>query len=289
MGDYRWQAIASYDGGFPKSALTASGSIAAKIIASLMNNATGHAPVAFNKRLAEVWRRIDAACRACGRQRREITLLAVSKAHGEDAVRAALACGHLAFGESYWQDAQPKLNALATVTPRPAWHFIGPLQSNKTRPIATQFDWVQSVDREKIAHRLNDQRPADQPPLNICLQINISGEAGKSGAAPDDLPALAQQTAALPGLRLRGVMAIPAQSHDHDRQRRAFAAIRRQYQRLQALGFDLDTLSMGMSGDLETAILEGSTLVRVGTDLFGPRAAATPRTSPTPPHPSEPI
>lgn len=271
MGGYRWQAIASYDDGFPKSALTASGSIAAKTIASLMNNATGHPPAAFSQRLAEVWRRIDAACRACGRQRREITLLAVSKTHGEDAVRAALACGQLAFGESYWQDAQPKLNALATVAPQPTWHFIGPLQANKTRPIAARFDWVQSVDREKIARRLSDQRPADQPPLNICLQINISGEAGKSGAAPDDLPALARQTTALPGLRLRGVMAIPAQSHDRDRQRRAFAAVRRQYQRLQTLGFDLDTLSMGMSGDLEAAILEGSTLVRVGADLFGPR------------------
>lgn len=239
-----------------------------------MNNATEH-PTTFDERLAQVRRRIDEACRLSGRSRSEVVLLAVSKTHGVDAVRAALAAGQHAFGESYLQDAQAKLTALATAMPRPEWHFIGPLQSNKTRPVAMQFDWVQSVDRDKIARRLSAQRPTDRPPLNVCLQLNVSDEAGKSGVAPDTLPALAQLVATLPGLRLRGVMAIPAQSRDPDRQRRAFAAVRQQYRRLQDLGFHLDTLSMGMSADLEAAIAEGSTLVRVGTDLFGPRASAS--------------
>ena len=252
-----------------------------------MNNATEHFLMTFGERLAQVRQRIDDACRLYGRSRSEVALLAVSKTHGVNAVRAALACGQDAFGESYLQDAQPKLNALAMVTPRPEWHFIGPLQSNKTRPIAAQFDWVQSVDRDKIARRLSAQRPTGRPPLNVCLQLNVSGEAGKSGAAPHRLPDLARLVVTLPGLRLRGVMAIPAQSRDPDRQRHAFAAVRQQYRRLQGMGFNLDTLSMGMSADLEAAIAEGSTLVRVGTDLFGPRAGASPHSTPSPSEPTD--
>jgi pyridoxal phosphate enzyme (YggS family) len=154
------------------------------------------------------------------------------------------------------------------------WHFIGPIQSNKTRPIAEHFDWVHTVEREKIALRLSEQRPAGLAPLNICLQVNISGEASKSGAAPGEVAALAQAVAGLPNLRLRGLMAIPEPEDDVDKQRAAFRRVRELYEALRAQGFALDTLSMGMSGDMRAAVLEGATIVRVGSAIFGARSYA---------------
>jgi len=173
------------------------------------------------------------------------------------------------FGENYLQEALQKIEALADLDLE--WHFIGPIQSNKTRAIAEHFDWVHSVDRLKIARRLNEQRPAALAPLNVCLQLNVSAEQSKSGAEPAQLAALAAEVAALPRLRLRGLMAIPAATEDVARQRAAFRCMGEAQAQLQAAGLELDTLSMGMSGDLEAAIAEGATLVRIGTALFGPR------------------
>lgn len=203
----------------------------------------------------------------------DVTLLAVSKTFGADAVLAAMRAGQAAFGENYLQEALDKIAAVKLALPQgaPAWHFIGPIQSNKTRPIAEHFDWVHTVEREKIAARLSEQRPAGLPDLNICLQVNISGEASKSGVAPADLPALARAVAQLPRLRLRGLMAIPEPETDVTLQRRAFAQLRTLYQQLQADGLALDTLSMGMSADLRAAVLEGATIVRVGSAIFGSR------------------
>jgi pyridoxal phosphate enzyme (YggS family) len=182
-----------------------------------------------------------------------------------------------AFGENYLQEAQDKIAELSSMGFQ--WHFIGPIQSNKTQTIATLFHWVHSVDREKIARRLNDQRPENLPPLNICLQVNISGEKSKSGVQPSALPALAANIAGLPRLRLRGLMAIPAPDIDFERQRKAFKAVHEMFDFLKSElgspGGAMDTLSMGMSNDLEAAIAEGSTMVRIGTDIFGPRATAT--------------
>jgi pyridoxal phosphate enzyme (YggS family) len=216
---------------------------------------------------------IAAAVNAAGRARASVQLLAVSKTFPPAAVLEAIDAGQLAFGENYLQEALDKMAAVAAALPtrQVEWHFIGPIQSNKTRPIAEHFDWVHTVERLKIAQRLSEQRPADRGPLNICLQVNISGEASKSGVAPDELPELARQVALLPNLRLRGLMAIPAPESDAARQRAGFARLRLLAERLRADGLALDTLSMGMSGDMAAAIAEGATIVRIGSAIFGSR------------------
>jgi len=223
--------------------------------------------------LQAVHARIVAAARSAGRDPSTVHLLAVSKTFDAAAVLAAARAGQLAFGESYLQEALDKIARIAAMpaAPRLEWHFIGPLQSNKTRPVAEHFDWVHALDREKIAQRLSAQRPPQLAPLNVCLQVNISGEASKSGVAPADLPALAHAVAALPGLRLRGLMALPAPAPELAAQRRPFAQLRQLAQDLQRQGLDMDTLSMGMSADLEAAILEGATMVRIGSAIFGQR------------------
>ncbi|MBM7421928.1 YggS family pyridoxal phosphate-dependent enzyme [Spongiibacter marinus] len=205
----------------------------------------------------------------------EITLLAVSKTRNADEVANAVANGLDNIGENYLQEAREKQQALSHLDI--CWHFIGPIQSNKTREIAEHFSWVHSVDRLKIARRLSDQRPASLAPLNICLQVNISEETTKSGVLPSDALDLARGVAALPGLTLRGLMAIPAASTDLAEQRQAFAQLRQLRDQIASAlpGLTLDTLSMGMSGDIDAAILEGSTLLRVGTAIFGPRTPAT--------------
>ena len=203
----------------------------------------------------------------------DVTLLAVSKTFGADAVLDAMRAGQAAFGENYLQEALDKIASVKLAQPQgaPVWHFIGPIQSNKTRPIAEHFDWVHTVEREKIAARLSEQRPAGLPDLNICLQVNISGEASKSGVTPAELPALAHAVAQLPRLRLRGLMAIPEPETELTLQRAAFAQLRALYEQLKAEGLALDTLSMGMSADLRAAVLEGATIVRVGSAIFGSR------------------
>jgi pyridoxal phosphate enzyme (YggS family) len=223
--------------------------------------------------LQEVKRRIDVAAAAAGRNAQSVTLLAVSKTFGADAVREAQAAGQRAFGENYVQEALAKIEALADLRPQLEWHLIGPLQSNKTRPVAEAFDWVHSVDRLKIAERLAEQRPAWLPPLQLCLQVNVSGEDSKSGVAPSDVPALARAVAALPMARvwLRGLMAIPEPAADFESQRAPHRRLQQLLAALNADGLVLDTLSMGMSADLEAAVAEGATLVRVGTAVFGRR------------------
>jgi pyridoxal phosphate enzyme (YggS family) len=216
---------------------------------------------------------IQAAAEAAGRPRSAVQLLAVSKTFPFEAVLDAMQTGQRAFGENYLQEGVDKIAAVAAAAPgaQLEWHFIGPIQSNKTRPIAENFAWVHAVDRLKIAQRLSEQRPAGMPPLNICLQVNISGEASKSGLSPDQLPELAQQVAALPNLRLRGLMAIPEPESDAAKQHLPFACVRILFEQLQANGLQLDTLSMGMSGDLAAAVAEGATIVRIGTAIFGNR------------------
>ena len=203
----------------------------------------------------------------------EILLLAVSKNFGAAAVLEAVTAGQSAFGENYVQEAVDKIAELQILSPNlaPDWHFIGPIQSNKTRLIAQHFSWVHSVDRLKIAERLSEQRPAHLPPLNICLQINISEQQTKSGTHISEILELARQVKSLPNLRLRGLMAIPAPAETVALQRAAFQPIRQMWEDLNRQGFELDTLSMGMSADLEAAILEGSTIVRIGTAIFGKR------------------
>ena len=219
---------------------------------------------------------INTALTSAGRPRSSVQLLAVSKTFPAEAVLEAIAAGQRAFGENYVQEGVEKIADVARAQPAPAdapieWHFIGPIQSNKTRPIATSFAWVHTVERLKIAQRLSEQRPPEMGPLNICLQVNISGEATKSGARPDELPELARQVAELPNLRLRGLMAIPEAQADPALQRAAFAKLRGLAEDLRADGLALDTLSMGMSGDMQAAILEGATIVRVGSAIFGER------------------
>ncbi len=199
-----------------------------------------------------------------------VQLLAVSKRHDENAIQAALAAGQYAFGENYAQEMLNKAELLAAE--HVDWHFIGPLQSNKTRQIAATALWVHTVDRLKIAKRLSEQKPEQRPAINICLQVNISGEASKSGIEPQALPELAAQIAELPGLNLRGLMAIPAVSEVFTQQREVFAKLRELQEDLIKGGLPLDTLSMGMSGDMEAAIAEGATMVRIGTAIFGQRA-----------------
>ncbi|HXF66913.1 MAG TPA: YggS family pyridoxal phosphate-dependent enzyme [Burkholderiales bacterium] len=219
--------------------------------------------------LQAVRSRIARAAQAAGRRAEEITLVAVSKGFPAACVAEAYGAGQRVFGENYAQEAVEKITRLADLPLE--WHFIGPIQSNKTRPIAERFQWVHSVERAKIAQRLNDARPAGLPPLEVCIQVNVSGEASKRGVAPGDEPALAEAIARLPRLRLRGLMAIPEPTADVALQRRRCALLRERKEALVARGFALDTLSMGMSDDLEAAILEGATLVRVGTAIFGPR------------------
>lgn len=204
-----------------------------------------------------------------GRAPGSVHLVAVTKTVPVDTILDAVRAGQHRFGESYVQEAVAKIRRLAGANVE--WHFIGPMQSNKTREIAENFSWVHSVDRLKIAQRLNDQRPAQLAPLNVCIQANISGEASKSGVMLADLRPLADAVAMLPRLKLRGLMAIPAPDDDFDRQRAACAPLREALEQLRGAGIDVDTLSMGMSGDLEAAIAEGATLVRVGTAIFGER------------------
>lgn len=216
---------------------------------------------------------IQAAAEAANRPRSDVQLLAVSKTFPSDAVLDAMQTGQRAFGENYLQEGVDKIAAVAAAAPdaQLEWHFIGPIQSNKTRPIAENFAWVHAVDRLKIAQRLSEQRPVGMPPLNICLQVNISGEASKSGVAPEALAELAHQVAALPNLCLRGLMAIPEPESDAAKQHLPFARVRNLFEQLQAGGLQLDTLSMGMSGDLAAAVAEGATIVRIGTAIFGNR------------------
>ncbi len=223
--------------------------------------------IAVEQNLAAVLRRIDASAQRAGRN--APSLLAVSKGQPTSAIRRAFAAGQSEFAESYVQEALVKIadsSDLAIV-----WHFIGPIQSNKTAAIAEHFSWAHGVDRLKIAARLAAARPLTLAPLNVCLQVNISVEANKSGVAPDDLATLAAAVSRLPRLKLRGLMTIPAPTHDVDQQRRAFRRVRELYDCLRRDGYGLDTLSMGMSQDLEAAIAEGATVVRVGTAIFGPR------------------
>jgi pyridoxal phosphate enzyme (YggS family) len=221
--------------------------------------------------IAKVRERIREAAQALQRDPAAVGLLAVSKTKPAQAIREAHAAGQIDFGENYLQEA---LSKQAELTDLPLiWHFIGPIQSNKTRQIAEHFDWVHSVDRLKIAQRLSEQRPEHLPPLNICLQVNVSGEASKSGCTPEELPALAQAVTQLPRLRLRGLMTIPEPSDDPQAQREPLARLRRLR---DALPGNLDTLSMGMSQDLEAAVAEGATWVRIGTALFGARDYSQP-------------
>jgi pyridoxal phosphate enzyme (YggS family) len=223
--------------------------------------------------LQAVHERIATAARAVSRRPQDIVLLAVSKTFGADAVLEAAQAGQREFGENYLQEALDKMDAVRELRPdlALAWHFIGPIQSNKTRPIAERFDWVHSVEREKIAQRLSDQRPDHLPPLNICLQINISGEASKSGARPEAVAELAQAIATMPRLKLRGLMAIPEPEPDLERQHVPLRRLRQLYDQLNEQGLALDTLSMGMSSDLDAAVAEGATIVRIGTAIFGQR------------------
>jgi PLP dependent protein len=225
--------------------------------------------------LTSLAERITLAARRAARPADAVTVVAVSKTFPAAAVLALARCGQRHFGENYLQEALAKIEAVRAAAPGLplVWHFIGPIQSNKTRPIAEHFDWVQSVERLKIAQRLAEQRPAHLPPLNVLLQVNISGEASKSGVAPAEVPALARAVSALPRLRLRGLMAIPESSDDPGGQRLPLAAMKRLFDAQRADGFaDWDTLSMGMSADLDAAIEQGATMVRVGTALFGERS-----------------
>jgi pyridoxal phosphate enzyme (YggS family) len=223
--------------------------------------------------LQQVKQRLSRALIAAARPPDSVLLLAVSKTQPPAAVRAAHAAGQRAFGENYVQEALAKIAALADLRGELAWHLIGPLQSNKTRAVAEAFDWVHAVDRLKIAQRLAEQRPPGLPPLQVCLQVNVSGEASKSGVTPDELPALARAVAALPAerLQLRGLMSIPEPADGQDARRRPHRLLREALGALNDSGLNLDTLSMGMSTDLEAAVAEGSTLVRVGTAIFGAR------------------
>ena len=223
-------------------------------------------------KLQHVRARIATACQQAGRNVQDVTLLAVSKTFGPEAVRAAAAAGQRDFGENYIQEGVDKIAALADLRDQLRWHCIGPIQSNKTRLVAEQFDWAHGVDRLKTAERLSAQRPPGLPPLNLCLQVNIDGGPTKSGVAPAEALALALAVAALPGLRLRGLMTIPDPAPDFEAARAVHASARSFFDQLNAAGLGLDTLSMGMSDDLEAAVAAGSTMVRVGSAIFGTRA-----------------
>ena len=222
--------------------------------------------------IGAVQARIRRACVAAGRPVETVTLLAVSKRFPVEAVREAVAAGQRCFGENLVQEGVDKIVALRDLGVALEWHLIGPLQSNKTRLVAEHFDWVHSIDRLKIAERLSEQRPPELPPLQVCVQVNISGEATKSGVAPAEAPALAAAVARLPRLRLRGLMAIPEPAVEMEAQRAPHRALRGLFDTMFGQGLALDTLSIGMSDDLEAAIAEGSTMVRIGTAIFGARA-----------------
>ncbi len=219
--------------------------------------------------LQQVRQRISTAAAKCGRDPQEITLLAVSKTKPASAVEEAVAAGQCCFGENYVQEGVDKIQLLAN--PALAWHFIGPLQSNKSRLVAENFDWCHTVDRLRIASRLSQQRPDNLAPLNILIQINISAEPSKSGIMLPELPALAQQIAALPRLKLRGLMAIPAPQDNYDRQLAVCQQMTTAFKQLQQDYPGVDTLSLGMSDDMDAAIAAGSTMVRIGTAIFGAR------------------
>lgn len=221
--------------------------------------------------LQAVRQRVEAAAKAARREPADVALLAVSKTWPAASVAEAARAGQRMFGENYVQESVAKIAELREAGLE--WHFIGPLQSNKTRAVAAHFDWVHSVDRLKLAERLSEQRPGNLPPLNVCIQVNVSGEESKSGVAPHEVRGLADPIAALPRLRLRGLMAIPEPTGDEARLRSRFATLRRLRDELNESGFALDTLSMGMSDDLELAVAEGATMVRVGTAIFGARTA----------------
>ena len=229
-----------------------------------MHHDIGTALDAVRARLREAERRYR-------REPGSVTLLAVSKTKPREAVQAAVAAGQRAFGENHLQDAMTKVDALGGHGV--SWHFIGAVQSNKTRPIATHFDWVHSIEREKIAARLSAQRPAGREPLDVCIEVDVSGEETKSGVSPAEVEPLARIVRELPGLRLRGLMAIPRPEPDFESQRIPFRLLREILDDLNAKGLELDTLSMGMTGDLEAAVAEGATIVRIGTAVFGPRRA----------------
>ena len=222
-------------------------------------------------KVAQVRARIARACAGAGRDVQSVTLLCVGKTVAPAALREAFVAGERGFGENYVQEGVDKIAALAELRQAIEWHLIGPLQSNKTRVVAEHFDWVHSIDRLKTAQRLNDQRPAHLAPLQVCLQVNISAQASKSGVAPAELAGLAHAVAGLPRLRLRGLMAIPEPGADSERRRAPYRALHDLRDALGASGLALDTLSMGMSDDLEDAIAEGATLVRVGSAIFGAR------------------
>jgi pyridoxal phosphate enzyme (YggS family) len=224
---------------------------------------------AITSNLQAVQTRINQAATKAGRSPETIQLLAVSKTWPLASVMAAADAGQHAFGENYVQEGVDK--TIATVHRQLSWHFIGPLQSNKTRLVAEHFDWVHSIERLKIAERLSAQRPSHLPPLQVCLQVNVSGEVSKSGCTPDEAPELAKSISQLPGLKLRGLMAIPEPADDYAAQCAPFRRLRETYLQLKASGLPLDTLSMGMSHDLEAAIAEGATIVRIGTAIFGER------------------
>ena len=219
--------------------------------------------------LSHVRAQIETACQAAGRSPHSVSLLAVSKTWGPEAVRAAHAAGQSAFGENYIQEAVDKIGALQDLPLE--WHCIGPIQSNKTRLVAEHFDWVHSMDRLKIAQRLSEQRPEHLPPLQVCIQVNVDGGDTKSGVSPPELPALAQAVATLPRLQLRGLMTIPEPAETDAQMRTVHRQAKDLFEQLRAQGLPLDTLSMGMSADMAAAIAEGSTLVRVGTAIFGKR------------------
>jgi PLP dependent protein len=220
-------------------------------------------------KLQSVRERIAAACAAAPRPVNEVTLLAVSKTFGPDAVREAHACGQTAFGENYIQEAVEKIELLRDLPLQ--WHCIGPIQSNKTRLVATHFAWVHTIDRLKIAQRLSQQRPESMPPLQVCVQVNIDGAPTKAGVAPQDVAALARELAALPRLQLRGLMTIPEPASDFAAQKAVHQRTRALFDELRGQGLAIDTLSMGMTADLEAAIAAGSTMVRIGTAIFGAR------------------
>jgi pyridoxal phosphate enzyme (YggS family) len=221
--------------------------------------------------LQQVRDRVAAAARRFGRDPEEVHIVAVAKRHPVSAIREAVAAGQHDIAESYYQEAADKIDALADLSPSLTWHFIGRLQANKTRGVAEHFAWVHSVDRLRIAQRLSAQRPAGLAPLQICLQVDLSGRDDRAGAAPESIAALAPAIAALPGLTLRGLMCLPPPETRFDRQRAHFRHLRELRDALVADGLPLDVLSAGMSGDLEAAIAEGATHVRVGTAVFGPR------------------
>jgi len=223
----------------------------------------------INENLQTIGQSIRDAEQRYGRELGSVSLLAVSKRHPATAINTAHQSGQLSFGENYAQEMAGKSAELSKLPIE--WHFIGPIQSNKTRQIAEIAHWVHAVDRLKIAQRLGEQKPADAQPINICLQVNISGEASKSGIQSDELPKLAEQVAEVSGIKLRGLMAIPASETNFDKQRAAFAKLRELQEQLISNGLALDTLSMGMTGDMEAAIAEGATIVRIGTAIFGQR------------------